>query len=102
VGQDLHKGKLTLPIIHHLGACPPRDRGRALLLLEAASSGPPDARAAAEELLALLQGTGSIEHARTTAADLVAGAKRQLESLPDTPPRALLFAMADAVITRSF
>ena len=37
-GKDLQKGKLTLPVIHHLAHAEPTTRGTSLILLEAAGS----------------------------------------------------------------
>lgn len=100
VGQDLAKGKLTLPFIHHLAAASPSDRGRSLLLLERAAAQGPDALDAAASLTRALESTGSIAHARAAAASLVTLAKSELAPLPDTPAKRLLLAMADAVIAR--
>jgi octaprenyl-diphosphate synthase len=102
VGKDLEKGKLTLPMIHHLASAAPVDRGRALLLLEEACSPSPAAANAAMELFGRLHGTGSIEHAQRVAAQLVRDAKGQLGGVEDSAPKSLMLAMADAVITRSF
>jgi octaprenyl-diphosphate synthase len=98
VRKDLEMGKLTLPIIHHLAAAPPLRRGRTLdLLLTSRPTAP-----APGALLAALEETDSIEHARLTASRLVGRAKARLDPLPDTPPRRFLRLMADAVIARSF
>jgi octaprenyl-diphosphate synthase len=104
VGKDLEKGKLTLPLIHHLAACTPSERGRSLTLLEAASSaqGLPANPSAASTLTARLETTGSITAARAAAAALVHEAKFLLESLPDSPAKRFLLLMADAVVDRSF
>lgn len=101
VGQDLAKGKLTLPMIHHLASIPPADRGRSLLLLEQACTDSPTAPDAAAALLRALESSGSIAHARQTAERLVIEAKSQLDPLPDSAPKALLLGMADAVVNRA-
>jgi octaprenyl-diphosphate synthase len=100
VGKDLEKGKLTLPMIHHLAAAAPLDRGRALALLEQASR--PGQQHAAAELVRLLEQTGSIEHARQVASRLVQQARAELEPIPATPARELMLVMADTVVTRAF
>jgi octaprenyl-diphosphate synthase len=51
VHQDMAKGKLTLPLVHHLGAAGPVDRGRSLVLLERAVKGDADAAAALEHAM---------------------------------------------------
>lgn len=99
-GRDVEKGKLTLPVIHHLAAADPGLRGRTLRLLEAMderSTGP--ARA---ELLELLKATDSLSHARKTAETLVRQARAALTELPETPAKQLLAVMAQAVVTRAF
>jgi octaprenyl-diphosphate synthase len=100
VGKDLEKGKLTLPIIHHLAHADPLARGRTLdLLRRAALSGAGEARA---QLRAALAGTGSIEAASAKAASLVAQAKSMLGELASTPAGQFLSHAAEAVVRRSF
>jgi octaprenyl-diphosphate synthase len=99
VGKDLEKGKLTLPLIHHLGSVGPAERGRSLRLLDRVSAG--DA-GAASELAGALRAGGSIAYARTAAAELVSQAQAELKPLPDSDAKRHLTAMADAVVTRSF
>jgi geranylgeranyl pyrophosphate synthase len=47
-----------------------------------------------------MRASGSLDHARQTAADLVAEAKSALSSVPESAPKRLLMTMADAVISR--
>ncbi len=102
VGKDLEKGKLTLPLIHHLSACSPADRGRSLLLLERACGPDHDGRAdASDQVASRLAGTGSIAEARKCAENLVERAKRELGALPESPARTYLARMADAVVHRA-
>jgi octaprenyl-diphosphate synthase len=104
VGKDVEKGKMTLPIIHHLRRCGDAQRGRSLLLLESASSGRSEGTSPAAdhaELLAAMEGTGSIVAAREQAQRRIDEAKRELGALADSPARRLLVAMADAVLTRT-
>lgn len=102
VGKDLEKGKLTLPFIHYLRHAPARERGEALRQIERAAGGGADARRAAAELADTLGSSGSIAYARRAARDQVRDAKTALNTLPPTPARALLLAMADAVVDRAF
>lgn len=94
LGKDLEKGKLTLPLIHHLSTAAPAERGRTLDLIERHERG----RVLAEALAS----TDSLEHARRTAGSLVAQARAALGPIPESPARSLLLLMADAVVTRSF
>lgn len=99
VHKDLEKGKPTLPIIHHLAATAPRERRRMLDLLDnAAVEMTPDV---ADRIAAALESTGSIAHARQFARSLVAKAVAELSLVPESPARALLRVMADAVVSRS-
>jgi geranylgeranyl pyrophosphate synthase len=100
LGRDAELGKLTLPIIHHLAAASPEERGRTLLMLE--STGRAGGGGGKEQIVAALQATGSIDHARATARSLVQEAKDALGPLTETPAKQFLLTMADAVVTRAF
>lgn len=96
LGKDLEKGKLTLPLIHHLAAVTPRQRGRTLLLLEdsACGGGQRDVREA-------LEASGSLEYARGVARSLVEQGKRELDALAESPAREFLRSLADAAVDRN-
>jgi octaprenyl-diphosphate synthase len=98
--KDMEKGKMTLPVIHHLAHASARQRGRTLHLLEEASGD--QLHAAQRELVEVLRQTDSFNAARAGAATFINHAKRELQLLPDTPARALLHIMADTVLTRAF
>jgi len=100
VRKDLEKGKLTLPLIHHLGAASPEARGRSLALIEAAAGG--GGEGAVHELIEAVRQTESLRASRAKARDLVEQAKRSLDMLPESPARDLLAMMADAVVDRAF
>lgn len=99
VGKDVEKGKLTLPLIHHLAAAPAARRGETLALLADTALPAIQRTAQLREAMSL---TGSIDHARSVAVGLVSRARDQLTDLPDSPARSTLALMADAVVTRSF
>ncbi|MDX2115210.1 MAG: polyprenyl synthetase family protein [Planctomycetota bacterium] len=103
VGRDLQKGKLTLPLIHHLAAATPTLRGETLRILEdarlrEAAHLPADAGAA---LLRALAATNSIEHARDASRARIEHALASLRTLPESPARALLEHLAQTTITRA-
>jgi octaprenyl-diphosphate synthase len=98
--QDLGKGKLTLPVIHHLRHASPEGRGQSLLLLRELAANPDANRAAS--LRDAIDATGSIRHARLAAERLVNEARLLLTSLPESRPRRLLDIMAEAVVARQF
>ena len=99
VQRDASKGKLTLPIIHHLRTATDRERGKSLLLIESLGQGG-DAyhllREAAEK-------TGSIKYAHEVARDHVSRGKQALSAaVVESSARKMLSLMADAVVERSF
>jgi octaprenyl-diphosphate synthase len=101
VGQDLAKGKLTLPMIHHLASVGPVDRGRSLVLLERACGDGEDAADAAGVLVHAMEHSGSIEHARGVARRLVEEAKGELSGVAESAARGVLLGMAERVVERS-
>lgn len=100
VGRDARKGKLTLPVIHHLATSDPQERAHSLsLALRAATE---DAGDAPAELRQRLDSTASIEHAQRVSEAIVGRASGMLASLPDSPAKRTLLMMADAVVNRAF
>ena len=100
VGRDIAKGKLTLPMIHHLHALDTSSRAAAEHLLRAAAGDSDEAHDAAHTFATGLARTGSVEHARDTAIRLSREAVDALNVLPDTPARSMLTLMAEAAVTR--
>jgi octaprenyl-diphosphate synthase len=104
LGRDLKKGKLTLPLIHHLASVQAAQRAGSIELLEAASERHGGtggaATATSTPILEAMRGTGSLEYARTKAEGLVEKAKRSLDVLDKSPARSVLELLADAVLTR--
>jgi len=98
LGQDARKGKLTLPVIHHLRTAPGAARGRTLRLLERAALG----AAPGAELVAALAETDSMRYASGVARGLITEARAALSGIPQSPALTMLEAMADAVIERAF
>ncbi len=103
VGKDLEKGKLTLPLIHHLGRADATTRGQTLRLIGAGDPSNRHTGLDARAVRRALEQTGSVEFARETAQRLVNEAKGLLsDTLPASPAADLLHAVADAVVTRAF
>lgn len=96
LGKDLEKGKLTLPMIHHLASLPERERAVITESLKRSAAHSDSRRL----LIDRLHKTNSVAYARARAAELIAEAKASLITLPDTPARAYLLDAADAVLTR--
>jgi len=99
VSKDLEKGKLTLPLIHHLRAASPMERGKTLLVLATASD---RTEQAASELRRALASTGSIEFAKAKAESLVSEAVMAVCTLPPSPARQMLEEMARVAVTRAY
>jgi octaprenyl-diphosphate synthase len=101
-GKDLEKGKMTLPLIHHLAHARGPVRGRTLRLLAASREAEARHEAAniAEEVLAGVRETGSVEYTRARAGGFIEAGVESLARVPESPARRLLAAMARAVLSR--
>lgn len=104
LGKDMEKGKLTLPVIHHLATASAAVRGATLQLLDSGGSARPgDSPASSRDaLIRALDSTGSIDHARRVAERLVDESKQELAPLPESGAKSMLLSMADAVVNRAF
>lgn len=94
LGQDLEKGKLTLPIIDHLARADQTERGETLHLIMRGSA------ADAASLRVRLIESGAVARTIDTALQLVRQAKTELPRLPEGPARNLLAELANNVVTR--
>ncbi|MEX0654504.1 MAG: polyprenyl synthetase family protein [Phycisphaeraceae bacterium] len=106
LGRDLEKGKLTLPLIHHLASLDEADRLTVQAMLEAQRDRALDPAVRARQAAVLrdrLIAGDAVAYARQRAAELVATAKARVSQyLADSPARTLLLEMADAVLSRQF
>jgi len=96
LGKDLEKGKLTLPLIHRLETAPPPQRQQLLQLLRTPGEDP------TRRIVQMLIDSQSLPYAHRRAEQLIDQAKRAIVVLDDSPARATLLSIADAVITREF
>lgn len=98
LGRDLAKGKLTLPLIHHLSGLNEIESQTLMAELQHGSN-----EAAVARLRVRLAEGESLNYTRQWAERLVDDAKRSvIDHLPDSEARDLLLSMADAVLTRKF
>lgn len=97
LGKDLDKGKVTLPVIHHLKHATPDQRSDTLRLLSDLATGKAHDRIPIQTALHM---TGSIEAAQHAAATRLETARAYLAELPETPARALLDDMAIEALKR--
>ncbi|MFU8827979.1 MAG: polyprenyl synthetase family protein [Phycisphaerales bacterium] len=98
LGRDLELGKLTLPLIHFLESGGP---GAQQILGKVRTGGGLGA-SARRDLVDLLEESGSLEHARKTAAGMIEEARTAIGALPESPASAYLLDLASAVIERAF
>jgi len=96
LGRDWALGKLTLPLIHCLQSA----RDDVQIELRAALFD--RSRFDREQICALLERTGSIEHAVSVARQYTADALVALDSLPPSEARSSLEAMAEFIVGRRF
>ena len=91
-GGDLVEGKKTLIMIHAL------EHGVEVDVFGKKDATPQEI----EKALYVLEKAGSIDYARTRAADLVNCGKRALDALSDSPAKMLLLDLADYMIRRGY
>ncbi len=91
-GGDLVGGKKTLIMIHAL------EHGVEVDVFGKKDASPQEI----EKALYVLEEAGSIDYARTRAADLVSRGKRALDVLSDSPAKMLLLDLADYMIRRGY
>lgn len=101
-GRDLEKGKATLPLIHHLATVSEERRAQIITRLTELSRSGQGMGDFSEEIRLAATESGSVAYATSYAAKLVNEAKQALAPLADSGAKVLLFAMADAVLTRKF
>jgi octaprenyl-diphosphate synthase len=94
LGTDLAQQKLTLPVIHCLHRLPAAEAAK---LREAIRAGGADL---GPRVLAALEKTQSVAHAKRKADDLARAAKTELECLPRGECRTILEMIADWSIRR--
>ena len=93
LGRDFAKGKMTLPLILLLSKGGAADRLHALDAIQAR-----DGRA----LRGVAERSGALDMARGRAVEIVRGARRELDVLPDSPVRELLHELAERTVSREF
>jgi len=94
LGTDLAQQKLTLPVIHCLHRLPPAE---ATKLRDAIRTG---AEGLGLRVLAALEKTQSVAHAKRKAEDFARAAKQDLECLPRNDCRVVLESIADWSVRR--
>jgi octaprenyl-diphosphate synthase len=96
LGTDLAQQKMTLPLIRLLATTPEPQASRVRELLSCPSD------AIWPELTALLQHGEALDYATARAVEIATDAARELEPLPPSPARAILQAITEFAVRRSF
>lgn len=96
VGNDLREGKVTLPLTYALMDASPAERASVARVLDERSY----ANVSFDEIRAILDRHDGIQRARTRALEFTSKARAILDSFPDNPARAGLFAATDLVSNR--
>jgi octaprenyl-diphosphate synthase len=97
VGNDLHEGKMTLPLIHVLQQGQEEDR---LYLEQLLTLKKDDRSAHLERVRAIIERSGGFAYTRETAARLLSTAVAELEHFPPGWAREVLTGLADYVLNR--
>lgn len=100
LGRDMDKGKLTLPLIHHLRSCDRRQREELLALHREVVALHGEATGRRQRITELLAASDSVEYARQIAQEHVRGALDILGELPPGDARSSLTAMAEFIVAR--
>ena len=95
VGDDLAEGKPTLPLIHAMAHA---DEAGRKLVRQAIRKGGLDIM---DEVMAVVNATGSMEYTRQQAYNCVQRAEQQLELLPDSEAKEALRALARIAVSRT-
>ncbi|MBL8877554.1 MAG: polyprenyl synthetase family protein [Phycisphaerales bacterium] len=94
LGRDVHKGKLTLPLMHFLQTAPREQRSAAIELLRG------DRADRHLRIAAMLSESASIDYAREAAESNIRRAVEILQALPASASRESLTTMAEFVLAR--
>ncbi|MCB9838287.1 MAG: polyprenyl synthetase family protein [Phycisphaeraceae bacterium] len=97
LGKDLDKGKMTLPVIHHLRNADAGQRASTLGLLERLAHGQSRDR---DSMRSALEATGSIDAAKEAAREHLDRARKSLRGLSESPARGLLDELAEEALRR--
>lgn len=96
LGTDVEQGKITLPIIRLLAMADPADRNRIARILR----GPVADRV--EAIRPFLLASDAKDYTRRTAERFRADALAAIDSIPNSPAKAALVAIADFTVDRRF
>jgi octaprenyl-diphosphate synthase len=98
VGNDLRKGKVTLPLIYLLKKCGPEEAAKVARVLEERGS----RSVRFEEILDLVRTNGALGAARERAHQFAEQARRCLEGFPDSVYKDALRSLPDLITERGW
>jgi len=102
LGLDLAKGKLTLPLIHFLSEAGQDQVGQLRRLLENVAATRQLEAATVESVRQLIVASGSVDHSRKVAGNLIDQACTALHPVSDSPAKSVLMDVAQALRVREF
>jgi len=98
IGSDIRKGKKTLIMVHALNNSSAADRKKILSILGKKGA----EKKKIDEVIAILEKTGSIGYAKDKVKKLSEESKKALLSLPSTQARSDLTTLSDYLMNRRF
>lgn len=96
-GHDLLEGKVTLPLIHTLNHCTPKERAKIAEIVE--QDVLPEADL--QYVISLIHSYDGIGYTQKRAKVLVESAKSHLASFAESPAKEALLRLSDYVVTRN-
>lgn len=96
LGEDMKEGKITLPLLHLLKHCTPKERDHLNQVMAMKSALPEDL----QKVITLMNNYGSIKYAVKRAQGFAEDAKSALSVFPSSPHKDSLLTIADYVVHR--
>jgi len=98
IGKDLNEGKITLPLIQALKACPPAEQDRLTSIIK----NPHRQEGDLGYVMKVVKDCGGIDYTIRRAEEFAAKAKSDLSPFPPSKGKEALFTLADYTIRRKF
>jgi octaprenyl-diphosphate synthase len=103
IGKDLAEGKITLPLIHVLKKCSPKEKNLIKKVVQLKGNGKEAPREEQlMEIVALINKYGGVDYALDKAGAYIAEGKNYLQIFPDSEARTSLITISDYIIERRF
>jgi geranylgeranyl pyrophosphate synthase len=96
VGNDIRAGDITLPMLRAMKVCGESEQAELQAIIGKRDITEPEVARA----LDILRNCDAVPYSLRIATDYIASAKAQLEAFPPSPARAMLYDIADYVVSR--